>query len=528
MAVQGEEEQNSDQKALMTSQKGQVRHDFVHAPFNAGHMSTLEGQVDHDLNAHVSSNVKHTSSAPHIANTSHKRKVTLSLATNSSTGAHKSENLLGSVVSEVPESNHQHESRENQMRVKDDKKKQEEGGNERVEAEGDLKITGEESSLSLDALTSNTSSFLHRAEMLNGGLNPRTAVVSFPQADFLANVIGLSSSSWPSTAVSILFFGWPFLLLLLYIVLIFLYPNRRSEYFFEKHMSTMIETWSHLLQSAEDNFFQFMEDVTDPGEAAYPANNKGSVTHHSPASSYNHRQDLYFGPAAEGSHMHTQNSDMSHGGYGYIESLENTVFESTFVDPTTGFMNPIVSFRPEDSQPLRDQFSGDISRLTNDYNIQNEIVRKDKHNFVNVVLGAQHQHIRPSSSLVDHNVIRGSVLANTSHHPQPPRPNRPSPHLTGLGKIRFDDNVNFHFRNSSNNSSGFSSSPSDGEHSLEEGEWTAASRPLKSTMNSNKTSPERQKSKIKFPRTKESRGSYIRRNNPITDYIKNDAELKVN
>nr|XP_045581081.1 uncharacterized protein LOC123744905 [Procambarus clarkii] len=303
--------------------------------------------------------------------------------------------------------------------VEDERVEDERVEDERVEDQDDSVINDEEFSKNLDELGCHIKNFLHREEWRGGVAGAREAVLNFPQATLLASLVGLGSGTWANTVISVLFFGWPFLLLLLYVALIFVYPNRKSDNAFEKHMSSMIESWSHLMYSVEDNFLQFMEDVTDPGEATDPHYPKNT-----PAIDYHDRMALYFGPTDYhddgGDNAHTQNTGGLHGGQTHTDRFQSPAIQSTFVDPSTDFINPVMSFRPEHSEPLRSQYNGDISRLTNDYNIQNKIAQKDRQNFVNVVLEAQFQHAKPSSSLADHNVVRGSVSGDVAHHPQPP------------------------------------------------------------------------------------------------------------
>ncbi|XP_071545540.1 uncharacterized protein [Panulirus ornatus] len=397
-------------------------------------------------------------------------------------------------------------------------------------------VVDEEFFSSIEGLSTSIKVFLIRKDLSKAGLldGARTIVVNFPQSDLFGSLIGLSGETWANPLASILFFGWPLLLLLLYVALIVVYPNRRSDNIFEKHLSSMVESWSHMMYVAEDNFLNFMEDMTDPDGSSHDDHQAGDdipyATHTYDYSDPYNRQAVFYSPTAYydeyGEHVDAEYVDGGYDGEVQVDDWGSPKPESIFVDPSTDFKNPVVSFSSQGPEPLREEYDGDILRLTNDFNIQNEISQKDQQNFLSVVLGTQYQHGRPSGSLVDQDVVRGSVAADFSHHPEPPRRYRPSSPSTGsFENTRADEDVDPRFRNETTNSSRFRPSALLEETSAGEDDWIAGPRPSRENVSSSRTSQVKRQSKITFPGQSDPRATSNRdKTNETKEAVQEEGE----
>ncbi|XP_068208603.1 uncharacterized protein [Palaemon carinicauda] len=329
----------------------------------------------------------------------------------------------------------------------------------------------------------------------------RTAVtLVVPQAGYFNSLLRLSSDGGISNFIYLLFIGWPLLLALLYVTLIVLYPNRRTDNVFEKNVVSVVDSMSYVLRAAEDSFLNFMEDITNPQDSY------GSASHFRPAYAFpdqHDRQEVYYKPTAfydeYGQHFDAEYD------YTYDDIQEKfddwgnpTDSSSSFVNPSGNLHNPVSSFNPASADPLREQFNGgDISALAGNFDLQNEIANKDKHNFLNVVLGTQYQHSKPPGSLADAGIVQGTVGPDFSSHPEPPRGFRPSGSSSG-GRVYFDTNVDPRLKNQTGTTEGFMPSKLE-ELEKEEDEWVAKPRPFRRSGHPAEDSETADESHLRFP-----------------------------
>lgn len=255
-------------------------------------------------------------------------------------------------------------------------------------------------------------------------------------------------------------------------------PTLHSPAFPLRNLSDMVVRMSHMMHAAEDSLFDFLEEVTDPGSSSGSHAGRPQLV---PAYEYaDERQEVFYQPFAY------YDDDGHHVGEDYYEDEQappfdawgNPVGGSTFVAPDSGVLNPVVSFQTPNSEPLREQlYEGAASEAAD---LPNEIVLKDKQNFLSVVLGTQYQHTKPSGSLADEGVIRGSVFPGEDNRPQPPRDFRPAarppPSASGHG-FRFDADIDPRFRNRTKPSTGFQ--PSETESFSTETEWIPGNKPFR-------------------------------------------------
>lgn len=242
----------------------------------------------------------------------------------------------------------------------------------------------------------------------------------------------------------------------------------------------MVLRMSHMMHAAEDGLFDFLEEVTDPGASSGSHAARPQLV---PAFAYpgaDERHEVIYQPFAY------YDDDGEHVGDDYAEDGQAPPFDawgnpagaSVFVAPDSGVLNPVVSFRPPDSQPLREQlYEGAASEATG---LPNEIALKDKQNFLSVVLGTQYQHSKPSGSLAAEGVVTGSAFPGEGNRPLPPRHLRPAarppPSVAGHG-FRFDADVDPRFRNRTKPSVGFQ--PSQTESFGADTEWIPGNKPFR-------------------------------------------------
>ncbi|KAG7173823.1 hypothetical protein Hamer_G031752 [Homarus americanus] len=105
---------------------------------------------------------------------------------------------------------------------------------------------------------------LHQCSHQARTASARTVVLNY-RPSFLGNLLGLSGNAPGQTAVAVSLLRWPFILLAVYLIYIFLYPNRRAIIISSREHVQHDESWSYMMHCRRDNLARFMEDMTDPG-----------------------------------------------------------------------------------------------------------------------------------------------------------------------------------------------------------------------------------------------------------------------
>ncbi|XP_066950630.1 uncharacterized protein [Macrobrachium rosenbergii] len=325
--------------------------------------------------------------------------------------------------------------------------------------------------------------YLRNTDVKKLKADARTFVtLTLPQAGFFSGLLRLGTGGGISNIVYLLFIGWPLLLALLYVILIVLYPNRRTDNIFEKNVASVVDSMSYVMHAAEDSFLNFLEDITEP-EDSY-----GSASHFRPAYAFpdpENRQEVYYKPTAfydeDGHHFDAEYEYSYDDSRDKFDAWGNPTDEwpsASFVNPSGNLHNPVTAFNPASAEPLREQFhGGDVSSLGGNFDLQNEIAKKDKQNFLNVVLGTQYQHSKPLVPFAEAGIVQGTVSSDISSHPEPPRDFRPSRTSSG-GRIYFDTNVDPRLRNRGKASTGFMPSQLE-ELNERTDEWIAKARPFR-------------------------------------------------
>ncbi|XP_045133917.1 uncharacterized protein LOC123517663 [Portunus trituberculatus] len=293
----------------------------------------------------------------------------------------------------------------------------------------------DEFSLNLHEMSAGIRTLLHSKDFTRlWAIIPRTILLSFPQKTLLGNVLGLDTSSFSAHIAAVVFFGWPFLMLGLYIFLILHYPNKKSGSDFEKMVTHMAESWSHVMYAAEDNFLNFMEDVTDHGH-----HDQGHGHHHDPH--HHHDQGHHHGHASFHPRIEYNpeyNPDVSldqhtfynhyYNEHGHDEHQEYVWQDHAFHDGSSApsAHRPYMTEAPAhtgDIIQLTNKFGyhnnipdeEEITRLNNKFGLHNNIPDEQKIKYLNIVLGGNYRQTTDQPLVQDGHVASLSSSYGTFH-----------------------------------------------------------------------------------------------------------------
>lgn len=202
-------------------------------------------------------------------------------------------------------------------------------------------------------------------------------------------------------------------------------------------MSSMVQSWSHMMYKAEDHFLNFMEDMTDPGHHHH---------HHRIDQDSDDSQAIYYGSI-------DHYDDYDNSGNNDFQTADNTflgvplgsfdihrhvsVEEEEWNEDVNRMTNPIgfVKLPPQRLDIHRyvavedDEKTGGITRMTNVFGFHDNIPEAEKIMHLNRVLGGTQQHGTHSSQVL----LGGGndlVPPHETLHPQPTvlhQPQSPSP-----------------------------------------------------------------------------------------------------
>ncbi|XP_063860732.1 homeotic protein proboscipedia-like [Scylla paramamosain] len=183
----------------------------------------------------------------------------------------------------------------------------------------------------------------------------------------------------------------------------------------------MADSWSHVMYAAEDNFLNFMEDVTDHGH-----HDQGHGHHHD----HHHDQGHHHGHSSFHSRIE-YNPDVSNDEYAFHNDYYNKHGQDEYqehVRQDQAFHDD--SSAPSVHRPYRTEtaaHTGGITRLTNMFGFHNNIPDEEKIKYLNVVLGGNYQQTTDQPPAQDGGV-EGLFSSYDTFHSRPPTGHPPHPH----------------------------------------------------------------------------------------------------